>query len=165
MKTAATILFLLVSCIGCSTMQLVSERFGPGPDSAEFLGELDAAVAPNREAISILATWYPKSHGYNIADVTGQEATGVLAVTQENVIFFNWRFDQLNYIFEYVPEKTISREDLIEVVAKAQGRSRLLVLVTEDDLNTFELVRDGGLLVDVESTDKIAAVLADSLIR
>ena len=146
MKTAATILFLLVSCIGCSTMQLVSERFGPGPDSAEFLGELNAAVAPNR-------------------DVTGQEATGVLAVTQENVIFFNWRFDQLNYIFEYVPEKTISREDLIEVVAKAQGRSRLLVLVTEDDLNTFELVRDGGLLVDVESTDKIAAVLADSLIR
>lgn len=146
-------------------MHSVSERFGPGPDSTEFHSELNAAVEPGREAISILATWYPNSHGYNIADVTGQEATGVLAVTQEDVIFFNWRFDQRDYFFKYVPEKSISREDLIEVVAKAQGRSRLLVLVTEDDLNTFELVRDGGLFVDVESTDKIAAVLAESLTR
>ena len=163
MKTAATIFFLLVSCIGCSVvmpLDLIAARFGPGPDSDEFHSALNVAVEPGREAISILATWYPNTHGYdNIGEVTGQEATGVLVVTQEDVIFFNWRG------FEYVPEKTISREDLKEVVAKVEGRSRLLVLIAEGDLNTFELVRDGGWSVDVESTDAIAAVLADSLTR
>jgi hypothetical protein len=159
MKTAATIFFLLVFCIGCASL---SYMHGPGPDSTEFHSGLNAAVGPDREAVSILAAWYPNTHGYdNILEVSDKETLGVLALTQEDVIFFNWRLD----LYEYVPEKTISREDLIDVVVKAKGRSRLLVLVTEDDVNTFVLARDGGWFVDTESTDAIAAALADSLTR
>jgi len=161
MKNTATMCFLLVFCFGCNIVpvfQDVAERYGPGPDSAEFASALDAVVEQESEAVSSLATLYQDVHGFdNIRDLTDHGAAGVLVVTQDDVIFLAWDY------FEYAPTESISRQDLTAVVVEAMGKNRRLVLVTENDVNTFELVRDDRLYVDVEGTEAIAALLSQTL--
>ena len=85
------------------------------------------------------------------------EQTVILVITEDDVIFLMWNGA------DYVTGKTTSRERLKAVVAEALGKSRRLVLVTESGLDTFELVSDDRLYVDVEGTEAIAALLADGL--
>ena len=158
MKNAAALYVLLVLCAGCGAMGWVTERYGPGPDSAEFERVFETTVEQDGEAISILATWYAGTYGYeSFGDPIVDDPAGVLVVTRDEVIFFAWGY------FEYTFEKTIPREDLKSVVVEAKKKSRLLVLVSEGEVNTFELVRDDRRFVDVESTEAIAAMLAHSL--
>lgn len=159
MKNAGSAIVLLTLCFGCTAvlpMQEITERFGPGQDSEELSAALHAVVEPGTEAISALASWYPETHGYENMDVPALDHTaGVLVVTETDVIFFGW-----NYM-EYVPEKTIPRLDLTAVVTEALGKSRRLVLVSENDLNTFELVREDRAFADTEGTEAVAAVLSN----
>ncbi|MBT8108653.1 MAG: hypothetical protein KJP17_10480 [Gammaproteobacteria bacterium] len=158
MKNAARLYVLLVFCAGCGAVGWATERYGPGPDSVEFEGAFAATVQRKSEAISVLATWYADTYGFeSFGEPVLQDPAGVLVVTQDAVIFFAWGD------FEYTSAKTIAREDLETVLVEASGKSRLLVLVAEGEVNTFELVRDDRRFVDVESTEAIAALLADAL--
>ena len=104
--------------------------------------------------LSALGTWYPGVFGYeNLREETVDQPAGVLVVTDADVNFLAWSGDK------YVPTKTISRADLKVVAAEGLGKSRRLVLVTEDELNTFELVREDRRYVDTAGTEAIAALL------
>ena len=161
MKTPGTLLFLLILCVGCSTfapVQTATERYGPGQDSDQFRGALQSLVEPDGEALSSLASWYPEKYGFeNLGEETVLDAAGVLVITEDDVIFLMWNGA------DYVTGRTISREHLKAVVAEVLGKSRRLVLVTESNLDTFELVSDDRRYVDAEGTEAIAALLADGL--
>lgn len=164
MKIVGAILLSLVVCFGCSSIlpfQEILESYGPGLDSREFSNALRSVLGPDEEAFSALASWHPDTYGYeNIGVGTIRDAagvTGVLVATDTDVIFFVWNNR------EYAPEKTITRSNLKVVVVEALGESRRLVLVTEDSLNTFELVREGRRWVDTAGTEEIAALLASDV--
>jgi hypothetical protein len=157
MKYAGSAIVLLTLCFGCSAFPPeITERFGPGQDSEEFSDALHAVVEPGTEAISVLASWYPETYGYENMGVPALDhPAGVLVVTETDVIFFGWND------MEYAPKKTIPRLDLTVVVTEALGKSRRLVLGSENDLNTFELVREDRMYVDSEGTEVIAALLSN----
>ena len=157
MKNAGSALVLLTLCFGCTYIYPeFAVSFGPGQDSEEFSEALHAAVEPGTEAISALASWYPETYGYEITDVPALDnPAGVLVVTETDVIFFRWND------MEYALEKTIPRLDLTVVVTEALGKSRRLVLVSENDVNTFELVREHRWYVVAEGTEVIAELLSN----
>ena len=145
---------MLVFCAGCTTYEAIKhadERNGPGVESPAFRTALDDIGKDDPPVIAKLANWHGNSYGYD--DIQINDAAGVLAITEEDVIFFAWGAEK------YVPVKTITRSELGEVVVAAKGASRRLILVTGEEHNTFEIIKEGRWFVDVEGTELVATIL------
>ena len=157
MRKLGVLVSLLVLCAGCTTyeaIKFVNERNGPGVDSPAFRAALDATSENAPLVISKLANWHGNSYGFDdINDIGINDAAGVLAITEEDVIFFVWGE------VEYVPIKTIPRGELGDVVVAAKGKSRRLILVTAEEHNTFEIIQEGRWFLHIEGTEAMAEIL------
>ena len=151
-----------VACLGAKNQAVNATKpyqpFGPGVDSPEFLAAVGAAAGSDVLAISKPAYWYEDSIGYDdILRSAAEHVEGVLAVTEFDVVFFVWSG------VDYVPSNTIRREEIQDVVVEVMGKSRCLILVTEAEHHTFEITGNSRKFVDVDSTESIAEILAQTL--
>lgn len=157
MKNLGVIVSFLFFCTGCTTyeaIKFINERNGPGVDSPEFHAALEVTAEESLLVIAKPANWHGNSYGFDdIDDIRINDAAGVLAITEKDVIFFVWGE------VEYMPIKTIPRGDLGDVVVAAKGKSRRLILVSGEDHNTFEIIQGGRWLLDVEGTEAMAEIL------
>ncbi len=58
--------------------------------------------------------------------------------------------------------KVIPRESIQEAIVAKWGFGRRLVLVTGDDVNSFELLGDSRIMIDRKATEKVGGLLGNS---
>lgn len=130
--------------------------YGPGLDSPELHAAVGAVAYDSPLIISKPANWFEDSYGFDDAlSVTANDVAGILAVTEYDLVFFVWSGSH------YLPIKTISREELQDVVVESKGKSRCLILVTATEDNTFEVVGYSRRFVDVAGTESVAEILME----
>jgi len=59
----------------------------------------------------------------------------------------------------FIRATSIQRADINQAIVESLGRSRRLVLISKDKVNSFELISSNQNFIDTEGTDKIARIL------
>ena len=148
MKNLFILSLFCASLIGCAT-------FGPKEDSPEFKSIISTAVGSTPVITAKSASWLPNTFGFNNVLSRENPIVGAFVLTENEIVFLVWDENSSKFI----RAKSIRRVDISEAKVATFGRSRRLVLVSNVNVDSFELTTPSQNFVDADAVINIANIL------
>ena len=123
----------------------------------DFDTAIRTAVSPHRVEFLHQAGWFPNQHGYEgMIRKNPMPRPGAIVVTPGYVMFL----EEIENTSQYSVTKVIPRVEIQETIVAKWGFGRRLVVVSDNEVNSFEVLGARRIMIDGKATTEVGELLS-----